>query len=127
MANKNPNTKALLNYTRNKTEVTFKKVDNAIINMIRNQEKINFNSVSTNASVSKVFLYKNKQVRTRIETLRKQQEGSINTKYSPKSMNDNSKNVIIVSLKKRISELERENKELKTQLKIQFGKIYENI
>lgn len=42
-------------------------------------------------------------------------------------MIDASKDVIIASLRKRVKDLEKENKEIKEQLKIQFGKIYEGI
>lgn len=126
MANKTPNTEALSKYAKIKTETTLKKIDGAIKHLLKEQEKINFNSVSLQAGVSKVFLYKNESVRNRIETLRQQQEGLKNIKQVKRNMTDNSKDIIITSLKKRISELEKENKELKTQLKVQFGKIYDS-
>ncbi|MGG4177973.1 DUF6262 family protein [Virgibacillus pantothenticus] len=43
--------------------------------MIKKQLYINFNSVAEQAKVSKGFLYKNHRLHSRIETLRKQQEG----------------------------------------------------
>ncbi len=42
-------------------------------------------------------------------------------------MSDASKDVIISSLGQRIKDLEKENKEIKEQMKIKFGKIYEGI
>ncbi|WP_256464177.1 hypothetical protein [Halobacillus amylolyticus] len=39
-------------------------------------------------------------------------------------MSDTSKDVIIASLRKRVKDLEKENKNMKEQLKVQFGKVY---
>lgn len=52
---------------------TYQKVDEAIKRLIKANEKINFNSVSSEADVSKATLYNNKDFRLRIETLRDQQ------------------------------------------------------
>lgn len=41
--------------------------------MIKKQIKINFNSVSAESGVSKAFLYRNTELRERIEKLRNQQ------------------------------------------------------
>ena len=51
---------------------TYQKVDEAIKRLIKANEKINFNSVSSEANVSKATLYNNKDFRSRIETLREQ-------------------------------------------------------
>lgn len=127
MYNKNPNTEGIIKQAKLKTEKTIQKVDEAIKRMIKKQLKINFNSVSAESGVSKAFLYRNTEIRDRIETLRKQQEGLPSMKQVKRNMSDASKDVIIASLRKRIKYLEKENKEIKEQLKIQFGKIYEGI
>lgn len=51
---------------------TYQKVDEAIKRLIKANKKINFNCVSSEANVSKVTLYNNKDFRSRIETLREQ-------------------------------------------------------
>ena len=42
-------------------------------------------------------------------------------------MSDESKDVIIASLRKRNKQLEEENKQLKEQLKVEWAAIYNNI
>lgn len=42
-------------------------------------------------------------------------------------MNDNNKDAIIASLKRKIKKLEEENKELKEQLKINYAEIYKQL
>lgn len=44
MANKNPNTGPLLQSIENKKQRAFQKVENAIKEMIKQQQKINFNT-----------------------------------------------------------------------------------
>ena len=95
--------------------------------MMKKQLNINFNSVAEQEKVSKGFLYKNQKLRSRIEVLRKQQEGLSSVKQVKRNISDASKDVIIVSLRERLKGLEQENKELKKKLKIQFGKIYDNL
>ncbi|WGV57745.1 DUF6262 family protein [Brevibacillus brevis] len=127
MANNNPSTEALINHAKTKTEATKKKVDNALKLMIKKQMKINFNSVSEESGVSKGFLYKNSELRHRIETLRIQQEGLSSTRFVKRNTSEGSKDVLIAILRKKVEDLTNENKNLKEQLKIQFGTIYEKI
>jgi hypothetical protein len=42
-------------------------------------------------------------------------------------MSDNSKDIIIATLKERVKKLEKENKELNERLKIDYGRIYESL
>ena len=74
MANQNPNTEPLLQSIEEKKQKTKQKVESTIREMIKQKEKINFNSVSVKSGVSKPFLYKYSEIRSRIETLRKQEE-----------------------------------------------------
>ncbi|MFC3748702.1 DUF6262 family protein [Paenibacillus sp. GCM10012306] len=127
MSNPHPNYKGLLSHAKFKKETTIKKVDSALKLMIKKQMKINFNTVSEEADVSKAFLYKDAQIRERIEILRKQQLGLSSPKQVKRSTSEASKDVIIVSLRNRITLLEKENKQLKEQLKIHFGLVYNEI
>lgn len=127
MPNYNPNTKALIDYSKRKTSNTQKKVEEALKRMIKRQMKINFNSVSEEASVSKGFLYKDEELRHRIETLRKQQDGLSSPKQVKRNMSDKSKDVLIASLRNRIEKLEEENKRLKKQLQKDLGQFYKQI
>lgn len=127
MANENPNVEALVKHAKSKTEATLLKVENSLKNMIKKQMKINFNSVSEESGVSKAFLYKNLELRERIDTLRRQQEGLSSPKQVKRNTSDASKDVIIATLRRRIKDLEKENKELKEQIKVQLGKVYQQI
>jgi hypothetical protein len=127
MANKNPNTGPLFKSIEEKQKSTFQKVEAAMKVLIKKQQKINFNSVSDTSGVSKSFLYKYPEIRNRIETLRKQQVGIPHPRMAKLSMSEQSKDVIITSLKKRNKELLDENKKLKEQLKHGLVDFYQNI
>lgn len=126
MANKNPNTEPLLKSIEEKKHKTKLKVENTIKDMIKQKIKINFNSVSDRSGVSKSFLYKYDDIKTRIEALRKQDEYSDRLNKAKRKMSDESKDVIIASLRKRNKQLEEENKQLKEQLKVDWAAVYNN-
>ncbi|MDQ0876600.1 hypothetical protein QFZ77_005259 [Paenibacillus sp. V4I3] len=127
MANNSPNIEGINKYSKEKTETAIRKVDEALKKMIRKQVKINFNAVSEHSGASKGFLYKNSDLRGRIEMLRKQQEGLPSAKQVKRHMSDSSKDVVIATLKQRVQKLEKENSELKEQLKFRFGDLYNQI
>lgn len=127
MANKNPNTNGLKKSTEEKTQKTIEKVEITLKEMIKKRSKINFNSVCQQSGVSKSFLYKNEQIKDRISTLRKQQEGLNNHKNVKRNMSNDSKDVIIETLKKKNKDLMLENEKLKKQLQNNLGEIYKEI
>jgi hypothetical protein len=127
MANKNPNTEPLLRSIEDKKQKTKQKVESTIKDMIKQKEKINFNSVSAKSGVSKPFLYKYSEIRTRIETLRKQEEKLDSPNQVKRNMTEHSKDVVIASLRKKVKHLEEENQKLKEQLKVDWAAIYNEI
>jgi hypothetical protein len=124
MANKNPNTEPLLRSIEDKKQKAKQKVESTIKEMIKQKEKINFNSVSAKSGVSKPFLYKYSDIRSRIETLRKQEEKLDTPNQVKRNMTEQSKDVIIESLRKKIKHLEDENKKLNERLKVDWAAIY---
>ncbi|WP_002146831.1 DUF6262 family protein [Bacillus cereus] len=109
------------------------RVNKIIQLMSKEGQKINFNSVSEKALVSKAYLYREPLIRKKIEELLQQQEGIHDFKKTKKTF-DASKDVIIKTLKNKINHskhrnklLESENEHLKTQLKKELGKVYENL
>jgi hypothetical protein len=124
MANKSPITEGMLKYSKEKSILANEKVNETIKKMIKNKETINFNSVSIEANVSKSFIYKNKGLRNRIETLRSQQANLSSPKAVKRNMTENSKDILIDSLRRRIKIIEQENRNLKEKLKIKYGEIY---
>ncbi|MEC0301139.1 DUF6262 family protein [Peribacillus frigoritolerans] len=71
MANVNPNTKGLKTYALQKKINTKERVDEALKKMYKENMRINFNSVSKVAKVSKAFLYKELEYRNKIEFISK--------------------------------------------------------
>lgn len=106
---------------------TSQKVDEAIKRLIRANEKINFNSVASEADVSKATLYNNKDFRSRIETLRNQQSQVLTPKQVKRKMNENNKDALIASLKRKNQKLEEENKQLREQLKVAYAEVYKKL
>ena len=118
--------RGLQDYWKNKTNIAIEKVDDAIITLATNGEKINFNTVSKKSGVSKNFLYSNEQVKRRIEELRNKQ---INHEINQRAKFDKtakSKDVIIQAKDKKIAKLEEENIQLKLQIKFLQTKLYED-
>ncbi|WP_223275597.1 DUF6262 family protein [Paenibacillus elgii] len=96
------NTEGVRQYAQQKKLSAAVKVDEAIQRLIKQQGKINFNSVSTESGVSKAYLYNHSEIRERIETLRKQQEGIPSAKQVKREMTEASKDVLISAKNKRI-------------------------
>lgn len=106
---------------------TQQKVDEAIKRLIKAQKTINFNSVANESGVTKATLYNNKDIKERIEGLRLQQSKVPTPSQVKREMDENNKDALIASLKRKIKKLEEENKELKKQVKISYADIYKNI
>ncbi|MBP3930846.1 MAG: transposase [Peptostreptococcaceae bacterium] len=107
--------------------MTQEKVDKAIQRLIKAQKAINFNSVANESGVTKKTLYDNKDIRKRIETLRHQQSQVPTPSQVKREMDDNNKDAIIASLKRKIKRLEEEKRELKEQLKVNYADIYKQL
>lgn len=103
---------------------TLEKVDQAIKRLIKANKGINFNSVSEESGVSKASLYNHIDIRERIESLRHQQSKALTPKQIKREMNDANKDVLIEALKRKIKELEKENKELREQMKKAYAQVY---
>ena len=106
---------------------TIQKVDEAIKRLIQAQKPINFNSVANESVVTKATLYNNPNIKERIEGLRLQQSKVPTLSQVKRKMDENNKDAIIASLKRRIKKIEGENKELREQVKISYADIYKQI
>lgn len=107
--------------------MTQEKVDKAIQRLIKAQKSINFNSVANESGITKKTLYDNKDIRERIETLRHQQSQVPTPSQVKREMDDNNKDAVIASLKRKIKRLEEENKQLKEHVKINYASIYKQL
>lgn len=106
---------------------TQQKVNDAIKRLIKAQKAINFNSVANESGITKATLYNNQDIKERIEELRLQQSKVPTPSQVKREMDDNNKDAIIASLKRKIKKLEEENRQLKEQVKISYADIYKNI
>lgn len=111
----------------NRKVITMNKVDQAIKRLVRANKTINFNSVASEAGVAKATLYNNVLLRERIETLRSQQIQSPSKLSIKQELNDNNKDAVIESLKRKVKRLEQENKEFREQLKVAYAEVYKKI
>lgn len=107
--------------------ITYQKVDEAIKRLIKVKESINFNSVASESGVSKATLYNNPKIRERIDSLRQQQAQALTPKQIKREIDENNKDAIIASLKRKIKKLEEDNKELREQLKVAYAEVYKKI
>lgn len=106
---------------------TYEKVDAAITELIKKKEKVNFNSVSEVSGVTKATLYRNAEIRERIETLRFQQSQVLKPAQVKRQMNEENKDALIASLRRKVTKLEKENERLKEQVKINYGEMFKNL
>ncbi|MEH1885559.1 DUF6262 family protein [Nostoc sp.] len=105
-----------------KRQEAFEKVEQGIQKLIKEQKVINFNSVAKASGLSKAWLYKEPDVKARIEHLR---ENNSKVKEIPPKQrsSDASKDSIIKTQKERIKKLEAENRGLRDQHEAIYGRI----
>ncbi|WP_414553179.1 DUF6262 family protein [Anabaena sp. CCY 0017] len=99
---------ALQEAAAHKAKESAERVEKALERMIKQGQVISFKSVAQTANVSTAYLYKQEDLRNRIETLRDQQKQKPKSKQAPLA-SDNSKSVII-------STLREENKKLRAEI-----------
>ncbi|MEX3715870.1 DUF6262 family protein [Cytobacillus horneckiae] len=107
--------------------LTTEKGKQAINKLMKSNNAINFNSVAIEAGVSKATLYNNKDIREQISTLKSTTPLVYNKKQAKSDLNDNNKDAVIDSLRRRIKKLEEENKELRNNLKVAYSDYYKNV
>ncbi len=127
-----PNMRGLLAHAQRKAEDTQKRVHQAIDQLLREQQIVNFNTVAKAANVTKSYLYANADVRGRIENLRTRQgQERIEQQWSERQQHqartDKTKEVLLAAKDRRIKALEAENRQLKEELRVVRGKLYEQV
>lgn len=106
---------------------TYQKVDEAIKRLVKTKGNINFNSVSHESGISKATLYNNSEIRNRIENLRLKQTQDPTKGQIQREIDDNNKDAIIDSLKRKVKKLEEEKLELREQLKMLYAEVYKKV
>jgi chromosome segregation ATPase len=114
---------ALQEAAAQKAKNSAERVDKAIEKMIKQAQIISFKSVAQAANVSTAYLYKQENLRSRIEILRNQQKQQPKLKQVSLA-SDNSKNVIISTLREENKRLRNEIDELRRINESLTGKLY---
>jgi broad specificity polyphosphatase/5'/3'-nucleotidase SurE len=127
-----PNISGLLAHAQSKSQQTLQRVHQAIDQLLREQQIVNFNTVAKAASVTKSYLYAHQDVRERIEALRTQQgqeriERQWAAQQQHQARTDKTKDVLLEARDRRIKALEAENRKLKEDLKVAYGKLYDRL
>ncbi|BAY29189.1 hypothetical protein NIES2107_10300 [Nostoc carneum NIES-2107] len=116
------NVEGLVDNAQRKRQETFEKVEQGIQQLIKEKQVINFNTVAKVSGVSKAWLYKEPEIKERIEHLRVNY--SRTEKVPPKQKtSDASKDAIIRTLKEKIKKIEAENRGLRDQHEAIYGRI----
>jgi pyruvate-formate lyase len=119
------NTEAVVKKAKEKTAQSIERVEKAIREMSTANEPINVARVAEQSGVSRQWIYKNEAILSRIKRLSEQ--GSTKKVVVKKSQvrSESSKDAIIATLQARVKSLEEENSELKSQLQVAYGELYD--
>lgn len=116
------NVKGLQKAAQKKRQEAFNKVEEGIQALIKEKRVINFNTVAEVADVSKAWLYKEPEIRQRIEHLREQRSPCKKTLGKHRA-SDGSLQRVVQILKERIKRLEAENQNLRRQNEVAYGRV----
>lgn len=116
------NTNGLKENAKAKRKEAFDKVDEGIKTLLREKRAINFNRVAEASGVSKAWLYKEPDIKARIEHLRNQ---SAQGKKLPRkiSATEASTKALNAALQARVKKLDAENRELRRQNEVAYGQV----
>ncbi|WP_107667125.1 DUF6262 family protein [Cyanothece sp. BG0011] len=103
---------------------TLDKVNKAIERLLKTGAKISFQAIAREANVSVPYLYKYPELKERIQQLRSQQRKMPSYQVNQPPVNAKTHSQMVGRLKKRIQQLEEENKELKRKNEALAGQVY---
>lgn len=103
---------------------TLRRTEEAIRLLLAQKRPVNFQSVAQTASVSAAWLYREQAVRERIEHLRGTTARPVELRRKT-AATDASKDAIIEALQVRIRRQDEEIRELRKQLEVSYGRLYE--
>lgn len=118
-------TKYLEDSWKKRSEEAEERVMKAIRELKAAGEPVNFNTVHQKSGASKNYLYTNETIRKEIEKLRSEEAAKAGAWHKKYDRTSRSKDVLIAAKDKRIAKLEAENRQLKQELELLRGLIYE--
>lgn len=120
------NTEGLRANAQKKAAATERRVEAAITLLLKEHRPINFKTVAETAGVSTAWLYEHQAIKERIIHLRAQQTPTAQIKIPPREQASSaSKDAMIAALRQRIQKLEKENSDLKRQVEVANGLLYQ--
>jgi hypothetical protein len=112
-------------HAQEKARETARRAEAAIAHLLKEQRPVNFKTVAETAGISTAWLYGNEALKQRIMHLRTQQP-SVQVKIPPREQASSaSKDAMIVALRQRVKKLEEENRDLKRQVEVANGLLYQ--
>jgi DNA repair exonuclease SbcCD ATPase subunit len=115
------NTDGIKAAAQRKRQEAFARTEEAIKKLLKEKCSINFESVAEAASVTRAWLYKQPDLRSRIETLRQQQSPKRESLPQLKA-SDKSKDTFIIEIRKQNKELRTKIQQLNKELEIVHGR-----
>ncbi len=115
---------ALQEAAASKARESAERVEKALEKMIKQGQVVTFKSVAHVANVSTAYLYKQSDLRSRIDSLRDQQKQQTKIKQPPLA-SDNSKAVIIYNLREENKRLRAETDRLRRANESLTGRLYQ--
>jgi Family of unknown function (DUF6262) len=120
------NTDGLRSHAQRKAAATEQRAEAAIALLIREQRPINFQTVAQTAGISTAWLYEHQAIKERIIHLRAQQTPKAQVKIPLREQASSaSKDAMIAALRQRIQKLEKEIRDLKRQVEVANGLLYQ--
>ena len=116
------NTSGLEAHAQQKRESALKRTESAIARLVKNKRPVNFKTVSEESGVSRTWLYKEPQIKARINQIKNKKNAK---SRSPNGDSNNSGNQLDVSkideFKIEIRKLQTENYTLRNHLEVVYG------
>jgi len=120
------NTDGLRSHAQKKAAATEQRAEDAIALLLREQRPINFKTVAETAGISTAWLYEHESIKERIIHLRAKSVPKPQIKIPPREQASSaSKDAMIAALRQRIGKLEKENSDLKRQVEVANGLLYQ--
>jgi hypothetical protein len=120
------NISGLRTHAQQKATDTARRAEAAIAHLLKEQRPVNFKIVAETAGISAAWLYGNEAFKQRIMHLRVQQVPIVQVKIPQREQASSaSKDAMITALRQRVKKLEEENRDLKQQVEIANGLLYQ--
>jgi Family of unknown function (DUF6262) len=103
---------------------TVQRAEEGLRRLLQEGQPINFNTVAQTSGVSPAWLYHHPEIRQRIEHLRAEPSARMKQPSKTKT-SDASKDAMLATLRLRVKQVEAENRELRRQLEVVYGQLYQ--